>query len=345
MILPKKKAVEIEQQQTEPEVTSRSSPFAQQTIRTMHEWEHPFTDPQTGFNVLTGKYEGRTEEETKGSAIPMNVGDVLNVAELGLEVGMVGYGLYKLPSRMAISRSLVSREAIEKEAFSFGRNPLKKYETATFRENVMAPLEVQPQAETWFIKTRGTPTTPMSKTLEAAVSRGRSLGGLAGTQQIVVSDYEMSKWIMSPALREIQMVPKVMPVSRLGQTAAGLIIPSVIRRTAPSQFSRSALVQESKVTQQLKQGQKQIQRQIQQQQQRQKQQLYVYTPQKLRQTPIQQFPRYKIPTTRMNQKAMKQFGIRWRFIRHPIPSARQVAKRIGITPMRKRKRGRNPWLL
>jgi len=50
-------------------------------------------------------------------------------------------------------------------------------------------LPTRPPAEAWFIKFRGTPTTPFAKTLEAAIAHGKGLGGLAATQQIIVTDY------------------------------------------------------------------------------------------------------------------------------------------------------------
>jgi len=50
-------------------------------------------------------------------------------------------------------------------------------------------LPTRPPAEQWLLQTRGTPTTPFSKTLEAAISKGGGMGGLAATQQVVVTKY------------------------------------------------------------------------------------------------------------------------------------------------------------
>jgi len=69
----------------------------------------------------------------------------------------------------------------------FEKKPFAGYEEFYLTTETMLPTK--PPAEQWLLKTRGTPTTPFSKTLEMAITKGRGLGGLASTQQIVVTEY------------------------------------------------------------------------------------------------------------------------------------------------------------
>lgn len=50
-------------------------------------------------------------------------------------------------------------------------------------------LPTKPPAEQWLLKMKGVRTTPFSKTLEAAITKGKGLGGLAATQQLLVTEY------------------------------------------------------------------------------------------------------------------------------------------------------------
>jgi hypothetical protein len=69
----------------------------------------------------------------------------------------------------------------------FEKKPFAGYKEFYLTTETMLPTK--PPAEQWLLKMRGTPSTPFSKTLEMAISRGGGMGGLASTQQIVVTEY------------------------------------------------------------------------------------------------------------------------------------------------------------
>lgn len=202
--------------------------------------------------------------------------------------------------------------------------------------NVQQPYEtVQTQPREQFYRiTRGTPTTPMSKTLEAAIY-GKAKGGLSADYLLV----PRSTWSMPPALKELRMLPKLYPTSH----TIPVLLPSFLLGQGQRQAT-SQLLQLSQV-QALTQVQALIQKQAQQLRQRTQQALAMTTP-NIPRTITKQVPRFpnlRLPRPNYYSKIEKDLFGKWSRKTHKLRTPKQAMTLFGMSN-RKRKMPRMPNL-
>jgi len=244
----------------------------------------------------------------------------------------------------------------------FEKKPFAGYKEFYLTTETMLPTK--PPAEQWLLKTRGTPTTPFSKTLEAAISKGMP-GGLSATQQIVVTEYAKR----TPF--DLMYYPITEPSARIATggltsmlfgfgVATGLkaigyqptkeflaVTPkkiSVPQRQLPTikeiiglelsqiqkQFLKPVQIQEPSQILRIQQAQKtiQIQKQIQRQQMKQ---IQIQRPRLIRQQ--MQIPKWltlgRPSRKRKKKKKKSQFGLYGRYPRaYPIATAKEVLEML-----------------
>jgi len=215
-----------------------------------------------------------------------------------------------------------------------------------FYAQIETPLLTRPSPEKWYITFKGKTTTPMTYTLERAITKGKPLGGLAATQQIVVTDVKKraiwqprrlftegltigtKEGLKAPftaiALSSLFKV-SLKPTARVRTIKTGKIVARIRRPQIP----RMKHVLRSKQILGVQQAQILRTQQVTKQLQKQTQitlQTTLRPPQIARQT--FKMPYFEFPKAKGRRVKGKRYGEEWFFKKHKLATLKEVAKDV-----------------
>ena len=230
---------------------------------------------------------------------------------------------------------------------------------AEFYAQIEREVATRPPAWSYSVFKGGKTTTPMAYTLERAITKGKPLGGLAATQQIVVTEtakrtfLQPSRlfteglqigtrrgWGISPLLFSagVSSLLKLKTTARVKDIQTG----KIAFRLRQPQLTRLEQVLESKQIVRTKQIQvlnvQQISKQVQKQMQT-TMQITLRPPRITKQTfKLRPFRLPKFP--KRKRRRVKGFGEEWFFKLHPLATPKEMAAQLFGSPRRKRRRKR-----